>query len=114
MKLSTIKELLNAEVLCGENQLNSEVAHGFATNKVEDVLNIKHEGVLLITGRVGQETIRWAKEANIKHLLMVKNEYNETMKAAAIEQGISMMACQCSMFMAVATLSDAGLLPVNP
>lgn len=115
MKLSEIKELINAEViLCNEEQLCCDVAHGFASNKVEDVSNIKHDGVLLITTMSSEETLRLAKEANIKHILIVKEDISTPTKDLALELGISLMTCQCSMFMAVATLSDAGLLPVNP
>ena len=58
MKISEIRDLLDAEVLCGADQLDREVTSACCSDMMSDVLAyVKDQGVLL-TGLVNAQVIR--------------------------------------------------------
>ncbi len=50
MKLRDIQALLEAEVLCGEDSLDTEIECAGASDLMSDVLAFGKPGLLLITG----------------------------------------------------------------
>ncbi len=70
MTLREIKELLDAEVLVGENQLDMEVKTAFASDLISDVLAFATAGSLLITGLTNPQVVRTADVLDIAAVLM--------------------------------------------
>ncbi len=61
MKISDIENLLDAEVLCGEDLLSTEVFSACCSDMMSDVLAyVKDQGVLL-TGLVNPQVVRTAE-----------------------------------------------------
>jgi predicted transcriptional regulator len=67
LTLHEIKELLEAEVLIGENQLGMEVKTAFVADLMSDVLAFATAGSLLITGLTNPQVVR---TANVLDILM--------------------------------------------
>ncbi len=113
MKLSKVVELLDAIVVCGEAHLERDVRFGFASDLMSDVLTLNTDNMLLVTGMSNMQTIRTAEMADIEQILVVRNKSITTeMKEVAKENDIVLLSCSRSMFRAVSTLSQAGLMPI--
>ena len=61
MTLRDIRNILDAEVLCGENLLDREVATGFACDLISEMLAFADSGTLLITSLTNPHVIHTAE-----------------------------------------------------
>jgi predicted transcriptional regulator len=68
--LYEIKELLEAEVLIGEDQLDMEVKTAFVADLMSDVLAFATAGSLLITGLNNPQVVRTANVLDITAIIM--------------------------------------------
>ena len=110
MKISKIKELLSAEVLCGEEHLDSEVYSACCSDMMSDVLAyVKDQGVLL-TGLVNSQVIRTASMMDMVCVVFVRNKTpNEEMVALAKDCGIVVMKSAYRAYEASGILYTGGL-----
>ena len=70
MFLHEIKDLLEAEVLIGEDQLDMEVKTAFMADLMSDVLAFATAGSLLITGLTNPQVLRTADVIDIAAIIM--------------------------------------------
>lgn len=70
MTLYEIKELLDAEVIIGENQLDMDVKTAFVADLMSDVLAFATAGSLLITGLTNPQVVRTADVLDIAAIIM--------------------------------------------
>ncbi len=70
MTLSEIKELLEAEVLIGEDQLDMEAKTAFVADLMSDVLAFGTAGSLLITGLTNSQVLRTAEIIDISAIII--------------------------------------------
>ncbi len=70
MTLHEIKDLLEAEVLIGEDQLDREVKTAFVADLMSDVLAFATAGSLLITGLTNPQVLRTADVIDIAAIIM--------------------------------------------
>ena len=70
MTLRDIKELLEAEVLIGEDQLDMEVKTAFVADLMSDVLAFATADSLLITGLTNPQVVRTADVLDIAAIMM--------------------------------------------
>ncbi|MCE5281245.1 MAG: hypothetical protein LLG93_04000 [Deltaproteobacteria bacterium] len=85
MLLRQVKEILNAEVLVGEDRLDIEVQTAFGADLMSDVLAFAVSGCLLLTGLTNPQVIRTADVLDIAAVILVrgKRPSPETLQAAA-------------------------------
>lgn len=57
MTLAEIKDILDADVIVGEDMLSLEVNKGFAADLMSDVLAFAKEGSILLTGLTNPHNI---------------------------------------------------------
>ncbi len=110
MKISEIKNLLGAEVLCGEEYLEHEVSSACCSDMMSDVLAyVKDQGVLL-TGLVNPQVIRTANMMDMICIVFVRNKApSESMLDLAKEFGIVVMQSSLRAFEACGLLYVGGL-----
>ena len=110
MKISEISKLLDAELLCGEEHLDSDVASACCSDMMSDVLAyVKHQAVLL-TGLVNPQVIRTAEMMDMRCIVFVRNKIpSEEMLSLAKEAKIVVMATDKRMFEACGILYSSGL-----
>ncbi len=86
MKLYEIKDLLEAEVLIGEDQLDTEVKTAFVADLMSDVLAFATAGSLLITGLTNPQVLRTADVIDIAAIIMGRGKRlsTETIQLAEI------------------------------
>ncbi len=84
MKLSEVKNILNADVIVGEEHLDLEVKTAFGADLMSDVLAFAKAGSLLLTGLTNSQVIRTANILDIAAIILVrgKKPSNETINLA--------------------------------
>jgi len=70
LTLNDIKELLDAEVLIGEDQPDMDVKTAFVADLMSDVLAFATAGSLLITGLTNAQVVRTANVLDIAAIIM--------------------------------------------
>ena len=110
MKISEIGKLLDAELLTGEEHLDSEVISACCSDMMSDVLAyVKDQGVLL-TGLINSQVIRTANMMDMCCVVFVRGKKpTEEMVELARECGIAVMRSDKRAFEACGILYAAGL-----
>ncbi len=111
MKICEIKDLLGAEVLCGEDMLEHDVSSACCSDMMSDVLAyVKDQGVLL-TGLVNPQVIRTANMMDMVCIVFVRSKQpTPEMIQLARESGIVLMATKRRMYEACGILYSSGLV----
>lgn len=114
MKICDVRDILNAEVLCGEKNLNKEVAYAFGSDLMSDVLAYVKGKTLLLTGLTNQQVVRTAEMAELSAIVFVRGKKpEEEIVQLAVENEIVMMMTKDSMYTASGKLYSNGLLGVS-
>jgi len=110
MKIKEIEDLLQAEMLCGEDCLDGDVYSACCSDMMSDVLAfVKDQGVL-ITGLVNAQVIRTAAMMDMVCIVFVRSKTpTEEMLALAKECGIVVMRSTLRAFEACGILYESGL-----
>lgn len=110
MLLSEVCSILNAEVLCGEDKLDTVVLAACGSDFMSDVLAYVKNQALLLTGLVNPQVIRTADMMDMKCIVFVRGKRpDEGMLALARERGIAVMASEMPMYAACGELYLHGL-----
>ncbi len=110
MKISTLKELLDAEILCGEEFLDKDVHSACGSDMMSDVLAFVKDQAVLLTGLVNLQVIRTAEMMDMLCIVFVRSKRpTPEMVEAANESGITLLATSKRMYDACGTLYSNGL-----
>ena len=110
MKISTLKELLDAEILCGEEFLDKDVHSACGSDMMSDVLAYVKDQAVLMTGLVNLQVIRPAEMMDMICIVFVRSKRpTPEMVEAAKESGIALLATKMRMYDACGTLYTNGL-----
>lgn len=113
MKIRKIAELIDAQVICGEELIDNSISCGFASDLMSDVLTLESEHLVLITGLTNMQTVRTAEMADLDCVVFVRGKkVTPEMVEVAAENNIVLLECQYSMFKTIGLLHQAGLPPV--
>ena len=111
MRISEVKEILNAEVVCGENLLDEEVFSACGCDLMSDVLAfVKNQG-LLLTGLNNPQVVRTAFMMDMKAIVFVrgKNPDEEVVQLAKLKD-IILLKTDERLYSACGKLYSAGLI----
>lgn len=110
MKLSEIKDTLNATVLCGEEHLDREVLSACGSDFMSDVLAYVKNQALLLTGLVNPQVIRTADMVEMKCVVFVRGKVpDESILELARDRDIVVMTSSLRMYTACGLLYHNGL-----
>ena len=110
MKISQIQELLNAEVVCGEDQLEKEVNSACGSDMMSDVLAYVKDQAVLLTGLVNPQVVRTAEMMDMVCIVFVRSKApTEEMITLAKEHGMVLLKTRIRMYEACGKLYAAGL-----
>lgn len=113
MKITDIVRLLNSQVITGKDKLDNEVETAFASDLMSDVLTVRTDNLLLLTGLVNVQTIRTAEMSDINCIIFVRNKsVSEEMIRLAEENKITLIQSPYSMFKSSGILFNSGIKPV--
>ena len=110
MKIAEIREILNAEVLVGENQLDDVILSGGAADLMEDVLASAAKGCVLLTGVTTDEVMQTSKIALVGAVVVVRGKTPpDEMIALARQYRIPLLITEYSLFVACGRLYMNGI-----
>ncbi len=111
MKISTMKELLSAEVHCCEESLERIVYSACGSDMMSDVLAYVKDQAVLLTGLVNPQVIRTAEMMDMICIVFVRDKKpSEAMIEMAKESGIVIMTTDKRMYDACGILYTNGLV----
>lgn len=110
MKIETIRTLLDAEVLCGQEDMDRDVHSACGSDMMSDVLAYVKDQAVLLTGLVNPQVVRTADMMDMVCVVFVRSKMpTEEMIRLARECHIVLMATRKRMYEACGKLYAAGL-----
>ena len=110
MRLSDIKQILNATVLWGEDRLDREVMSACGSDFMSDVLAFVKNQALLLTGLVNPQVVRTADMVEMKCIVFVRGKVpGKDILSLAEDRDIVVMTCPKRMYEACGLLYYNGL-----
>ena len=111
MTLEEVKEILNAEVITGSNNLQMEIKMGCGSDLMSDVLAFTKAESLLLTGLTNTQVIRTAEMADIVAICFVRGKMpDEDTIRLAESKGTPLLMTQLPMFESCGQLYKKGLI----
>lgn len=111
MKISMIKELLEADVVCGEEHLGNHVYSACGSDMMSDVLAFVKDQAVLLTGLVNSQVIRTAEMMDMVCVVLVRSKLpTPEMIELAKESGIVLLSSKKRMYDACGILYTNGLV----
>ena len=110
MKISQIQELLNAEIICGEDQLDRDVHSACGSDMMSDVLAYVKDQAVLLTGLVNPQVVRTAEMMDMVCVVFVRSKApTEEMINLAKDHGMVLLKTSKRMYEACGKLYAEGL-----
>ena len=110
MKLSVVREILNAKVLTGQESLDREVMSACGSDFMSDVLAYVKNQALLLTGLVNPQVVRTADMMDMKCICFVRGKTpDDELLALAADRGLVVMSSPLRMYDACGKLYINGL-----
>ena len=111
MTIKMIKELLDAEVVCGEEYLTREVYSACGSDMMSDVLAYVKDQAVLMTGLVNTQVVRTAVMMDMVCIVFVRSKTpSEEMVELARENGLVLLKSSKRMYEACGKLYSEGLV----
>lgn len=111
MKISTIRELLGATVVCGEELLGDHVYSACGSDMMSDVLAFVKDQAVLLTGLVNTQVVRTAEMMDMRCIVFVRSKQpTPEIVELARESGIVLLATPKRMYEACGILYANGLV----
>ncbi|MCL2077667.1 MAG: DRTGG domain-containing protein [Oscillospiraceae bacterium] len=110
MTIGDIAKLLDCEVQCCEDRLNSEVHTACGSDMMSDVLAFVKDQAVLLTGLLNPQVVRTAEMMDIICIVFVrgKKPCDDVIKLSA-EKNIVILSTSHRMFEACGKLYESGL-----
>ena len=110
MKLKEVRDILNAEVLCGEELLDTEVRSACGSDLMSDVLAYVKNQAMLLTGLVSPQVVRTAEMMDMNCVVFVRGKQpDENILNLARDRDMVVMATKERMYNACGLLYINGL-----
>ena len=110
MKLREIKELLEAEVIYGDEHLDIEIEFAGGSDMMSDVLAFGQPGILLLTGLSNSQSVRTADIIEAKAIVYVRGKKPDALGIdLAKEMDIPILCTHFMMYHACGVLYSSGL-----
>lgn len=111
MTIERIKDLLEADVLYGNEHLDREVNYAIASDMMSDVLAYADEHSTLITGLCNPQVVRTAEMLDIVCIIFVRGKVPaDNIVSLARDKEIVILGTKYTTFTSCGILYDNGLL----
>ena len=111
MKISTIRDLLEADTVCCEEGLARHVYSACGSDMMSDVLAYVKDQAVLLTGLVNSQVIRTAEMMDMNCIVFVRSKMpTAEMIELAKDSGIVLLATSKRMYEACGILYSNGLV----
>ncbi len=113
MTLREICALVEGVPVSGESRLDDSVEFAFASDLMSDVLTLKRDHFLLLTGLANLQSIRTAEMSDAPYILLCRGkEVTQEMLDLAKEDDVLIIRSKFSMFRCAGILYGAGVKAV--
>ena len=110
MKISTIKDLLEAQVVCCEEGLSEHVYSACGSDMMSDVLAYVKDQAVLVTGLNNPQVIRTADMMDMVCVVYVRGKRPDALSLElAVESNICVLTTKTPMFACCGILYENGL-----
>ena len=110
MKVKEVQEILNAEIICRDDLLESEVHTACGSDMMSDVLAFVKEPAVLLTGLVNPQVVRTAEMMDMHCIVFVRGKRPDlSMIELAEDRDMIMLCTKMEMFTACGKLYSSGL-----
>lgn len=110
MKISTMLEILDAELIYGEENKERSVNYACGSDLMSDVLAFLEEKTVLLTGLNNPQVIRTAEMLDVSAIIFVRGKYpTDDIVDMAKENDIVLMSTDKTLFTACGMLYEGGL-----
>ena len=110
MKISKIKELLDAEIVCGEEMLEEDVHSACGCDMMSDVLAFVKDQAVLLTGLCNLQVVRTAVMMDMKCIVFVRSKKpTDDIIELAKDSGIAVLTTDKRMYSSCGILYTNGL-----
>lgn len=114
MTLQEVKEILDADVIVGQDQLGLDVKNAGCADLMSDVLSIGKRGMLLLTGLKNLQVIRTAEIVGLAAIVMVRGKSpTPEMIQLAKELQIPLLSTRYILFESIGRLYAKGMVSVT-
>lgn len=111
VRLAEIRDILNAQVIAGEDKLDIEIMTAFGADLMSDVLAFARSGCLLITGLSNPQAVRTAYALDISAILVCRGKaLTDKFVDISRELNIPILWTQYIMFEVCGKLYQEGLI----
>ena len=111
MKIGTMKELLDAKILCCEENIEKNVYSACGSDLMSDVLAFVKDQAVLLTGLINPQVIRTAVMMDMVCIVFVRSKApTEEMLKLAKESGIVILSTEKRLYEACGLLYANGLV----
>lgn len=111
MKISTIRDLLDAKIVCGEDMLNDDVFSACGSDMMSDVLAYVKDQAVLLTGLVNSQVIRTAEMMDMVCIVFVRSKQpTREMIDLARDHGMAVLTTDMRLYEACGKLYVNGLV----
>lgn len=110
MKVSEIKNILEAEVICGEEHLDRDVYTACGSDMMSDVLAYVKEQAVLLSGLMNPQVVRTAEMMDMQCIVFVRGKTpDESIVELAKDRDIVLLSTKYPMFASCGMLYEKGL-----
>lgn len=110
MKVYEIKDILNAEVICGEEFMDRDVFTACGSDMMSDVLAYVKEQAVLLSGLVNPQVVRTAEMMDMQCIVFVRGKRpDEGIIELAKSRDIVLLSTNNAMFASCGMLYEKGL-----
>ena len=110
MTIRDVMQILDAELICGEQLLDTEVHTACGADMMSDVLAFVKDQSVLLTGLINPQVVRTADMMDMRCIVFVRGKVpEEQVTELAVERDIVVLKPPLRMFTACGRLYEKGL-----
>lgn len=110
MTIRDVMQILDAELICGEQLLDTEVHTACGADMMSDVLAFVKDQSVLLTGLINPQVVRTADMMDMRCIVFVRGKVpEEPVTDLAVERDIVLLKTPLRMFTACGRLYEKGL-----
>lgn len=110
MKVREIRDILSAEIICGEEFLERDVFSACGSDMMSDVLAYVKEQAVLLSGLMNPQVVRTAEMMDMQCIVFVRGKHpDESIISLARDRDIVLLSTKHPMFASCGMLYENGL-----
>lgn len=110
MKVREIRDILSAEIICGEEFLERDVFSACGSDMMSDVLAYVKEQAVLLSGLINPQVVRTAEMMDMQCIVFVRGKRpDDSIISLAKDRDIVLLSTRLPMFASCGMLYENGL-----